>query len=341
MGAFHRPLLVSYSLLLSRRFVAHPLLITFAAALLIGHIAVSYSGWIWHFTHRCHASSQPHPWASVPPPADAPPLVVASIIDDFLPPHIRRASIRNKRQYAALWNYSAVIPSRAALAELQPVGLPVAWKKFTLAQQLLTRFEFVLMVDADAVFMRPDVGWHAATALMQRNNHSLLISDDLNGPNSGIFLLRRSEWTTRFLNDALQSSAYLSKPHKLIPLKYENRAFLYLLNRWPTCFGVRRIDALMAPVHNEYRARRQFVSTVPRCWINRHPKRATSLAEFFDAGAGFDDVEDAFIMHAAGGDVRGKSETLGGLFEMAEARMAERGSVHHVQDDVDEHWLAL
>ncbi|KAI0563339.1 hypothetical protein FGB62_42g12 [Gracilaria domingensis] len=68
--------------------------------------------------------------------------------------------------------------------------------------------------------------------------------------------------------------------------------------------------------------------------------RATSLTEFFDAGAGFDDAEDAFIMHAAGGDVRGKSETLEGLFEMAERRMAETAAAQRVGDSVDDEWLA-
>lgn len=339
MGVFHRPLYATAHSTV-RPLRAYPITLFFSLLILICYIAISYSGWVWHFTHRCELSTRIHPWAAIDPPLHPPSLVIASIIDNFLPQTVRQASIRNKRQYAAQWNYSVIIPSHTALHNLPPQNLPVAWKKFALAQQLLTRFEFVLMVDADAVFMRNDIGWHPATSLLQQRNHSLLISDDLNGPNSGIFLLRRSKWTSDFLNDALQSANQLSRPNRFIPLKYENRAFLYLLNRWPRCFGMHRIDALKAPVHPMYRERRRYVTTVPRCWINRHPKRATRVVEFFDAGAGFDDVDDAFIAHAAGGDVDGKAQTLRELFDVAEKRM---GSQHRPgedsDDDVDDQWL--
>lgn len=50
---------------------------------------------------------------------------------------------------------------------------PVAWTKLPLLQRLLRQFEYVMMIDADAVILRMDIGLQKAFETMQRENTSV------------------------------------------------------------------------------------------------------------------------------------------------------------------------
>lgn len=123
--------------------------------------------------------------------------------------------------------------------------------------------------------------------------------------------MRRGDWSDTFLRNAMTSASILSLKTVLLPLRFENRAFFYLLDAWPTCGKMRRLDAVLAPVHPDAPAMRRGVTTVDRCLLNRRPRRATAPHHFFlNTGAGFDDVDDAFIAHAAGGNVTEKEKSM-------------------------------
>lgn len=94
------------------------------------------------------------------------------VIDDFLDPALRNATIENKKQYARRWGYHAHIPDIAQVRDSVP-GLPVAWGKFPVIKQLLREYEYVLMIDADAVFLRDDIGLHGATQRMEKEGTSV------------------------------------------------------------------------------------------------------------------------------------------------------------------------
>lgn len=146
----------------------------------------------------------------------------------------------------------------------------------------------------------------------------LLISNDINGPNSGVFMMRQSEWSREFLRVAIESASFLSVKSRLLPLRYENRAFFYLLDAWPSCGHMRRLDSMFAPVHRNARELRRSVTTVDRCLLNRRPSRGTSFEEFFDdVGSAFDNISDAFIAHAAGGNATDKANTLRRMLALA------------------------
>lgn len=142
-------------------------------------------------------------------------------------------------------------------------------------------------------------------------------------------MMKRSAWSREFLNKAMQSSSLLSHQTALLPLRYENRAFFYLLDAWPTCGPLRRFDSVFAPVHPDARRLRRGVSTVDRCLINRRPKRMTNAHHFFlNTGAGFDETSDAFIAHAAGGNVNDKANTLRSMLSNAfQTTMSSRMSL--------------
>lgn len=131
-------------------------------------------------------------------------------------------------------------------------------------------------------------------------------------------MLKRSEWSREFLEKAMDSAEILSHKTALLPLRYENRAFFYLLDAWPTCGLIRRFDSVFAPVHPLSHRLKKGVTTVDRCLINRRPKRMTDAHHFFlNTGAGFDDTSDAFIAHAAGGNVVDKVKTMHSMLDVA------------------------
>lgn len=133
--------------------------------------------------------------------------------------------------------------------------------------------------------------------------------------------MRKSKWSNDFLDQAMASANILSVETPLLPLRFENRAFLYLLNAWPKCAAMRRFDSLFAPVSPNAWRFRKGVSTVDRCLLNRRPHRATEMQHFFlNTGAGFDDISDAFIGHAAGGGVSAKAKSMRHMLNAVEQR---------------------
>lgn len=119
----------------------------------------------------------------------------------------------------------------------------------------------------------------------------------------------------------MTSASILSAETPLLPLRFENRAFLYLLDAWPKCVAMRRFDSLFAPVSPNAWRFRKGVTTVDRCLLNRRPQRAMEMRHFFlNTGAGFDDISDAFIGHAAGGGVEAKAKSMRQMLAAVEDR---------------------
>ena len=185
------------------------------------------------------------------------------------------------------------------------------------AQEALKTHDYVFMVDGDAVVMRRDIDLSIAIEEMEAAGVSLLISQDFNSLNSGVFLLKNSTWTHSFLAEARAARPMLATG-SFMPLKYENRAFFYLTNMWPQCGGIRRLDAVLAPHHRDQEKFREGTLVVDRCLLNRHPMRATEWWRLFDSGAGYDEISDAFIVHCPGGNADSKRTAMDALLSMSE-----------------------
>lgn len=107
------------------------------------------------------------------------------ILDDFLHADVADATRRNKMRYARRWGYDVVVPSIEQIRAAAP-GLPVAWAKFPLMAHLLRRYDYVLMIDADAIFMRDDISLHAPIRQMEREQTSV-------SPNYTPYMLREPQ----------------------------------------------------------------------------------------------------------------------------------------------------
>lgn len=152
-------------------------------------VSPCYIGWLWHYHNRCVVGVA-HPWAATPydkelserAGASAPKIAVAMVVDDFMHPDVRNLTIRNKQRYARTWGHDLFIPSKEELSTMAGKH-PVAWVKFPLIKKILKTHDYVFVIDADAVILREDISLRKAADTM--GSASLLISDDVNGPNSG------------------------------------------------------------------------------------------------------------------------------------------------------------
>ncbi len=133
------------------------------------------------------------------------------------------------------------------------------------------------------------------------------MSEDFNGLNSGVFLLRAGNWTDDFLEAAWASRTLLA-PLAHVPLRYENRAFFYLTDMWPSCGALTRADALLAPRYAGAARFRAGLLLADRCDLNARPRHDTAWHQAFHSGASFDDTADAFVVHAAG--IRAKADIV-------------------------------
>lgn len=275
---------------------------------------------VWMRVHRCTGAA--HRWQGAPHLGSAhlgapPSVAVVVVLDDFMSADMRARTIANKRAYAEYWNYSLVAPSVAEVRELAH-GFPTAWAKLDVARRALESHAYVFVVDGDAVIMRADVDLGRGIAEMEALGASLMISKDFNGLNSGVFLVKNSSWGFEFLAEASAARASLGRQTRTIPLKYENRAFFYLTDMWPECFGLRRLDALLAPRYTKSAKFQSGVYVVDRCLINRRPEKSTQLAELLASDAGFDHAAAAFVMHVPGGDARSKRAAMEVLLRQSE-----------------------
>src|SRR5215211_7403610 len=123
--------------------------------------------------------------------------------------------------YAALHGYDLRLST-----QLLDQGRPPAWSKIALVRQLLEDYEEVLWVDADAIFldiskdiaelMRPDKDLYLVEHLYAEN-------ETWRSANSGVFLVRSTDWARDFLERVWASEQFIDHAW------WENAAVLDLL----------------------------------------------------------------------------------------------------------------
>jgi hypothetical protein len=123
--------------------------------------------------------------------------------------------------YAALHGYDL----RLATDLLAPER-PPAWSKIALVRQLLERYDEVLWVDADAIFLdiskdiaelvRPDKDLYLVEHVYEQD-------ESWRSANTGVFLVRSTRWARRFLDRVWAAEQYIDHAW------WENAAVLDLL----------------------------------------------------------------------------------------------------------------
>lgn len=87
------------------------------------------------------------------------------------------------------------------------INRPPAWTKIFIVRKLFNNsknYDFILWVDSDALFVRFNEDIRRE---IQHNKDFYLVKHD--GPNTGLFLIRNSEWSKNFLKDTWNFKKYI------------------------------------------------------------------------------------------------------------------------------------
>jgi hypothetical protein len=160
-------------------------------------------------------------------------LLVTAYSDDY---RVGYLSEQVNRAYASKHQYpfhSVKLPAKAMLSAVAPKQ-HCAWYKILLLRSLLADRQFLdrnqvgylMWIDADAIIVDHSKPLH--TVVAQAAERDLIIAEDMNVGcllNSGIFLVRTSEWSVGFLDDVWQCSQYDAVPF------YEQSSIIRCLRR--------------------------------------------------------------------------------------------------------------
>jgi len=231
-----------------------------------------------------------------------------------------RLSVRNKRAYAARHGYEVVVADPLLLDRSRPP----AWSKFLALRQHLERFDFLMFMDVDTLVMNDEVKLEelvvseVATRAggADREAKDLFISEDWNGVNTGVFILRNSSWSRWFLQEAWGSKGSeqewmahntRARSGRKYPFEYEQRAVHYLLQtqKWRE----RGLPAYRPNRQESWAGRGakdpwEHISLLPQCALNSYmlyPRLAPLLGfdapEYYTAAQW---VPGDFAVHMAG-----------------------------------------
>ena len=153
---------------------------------------------------------------------------------------------------------------------------PTAWSKILAVRAALDAgFDLVMCIDADALVMNPRL---RVEELFDWRAHTMLAADH-NGPNSGVWLVRDSEWTRQLLGALWEDGgAFVAMSPLRSIFRFEQRAFHFLFQSaaWRRRIGARYEGA------NGVRAGTRLSH---QCLLN-------SLPSFYQPGD--------FVLHLAG-----------------------------------------
>ena len=108
---------------------------------------------------------------------------------------VLNATWNNRMAYATKHNYALINAS-----ELIDVQRPPAWSKILAVQDAMSSgCDWVFWMDADALIMNSDI--QLEEILPSNPDAHLVITQDINGFNAGMWLIRNSPWATDFLRE--------------------------------------------------------------------------------------------------------------------------------------------
>ena len=115
------------------------------------------------------------------------------------------ATWNNRMAYAAKHNYALINAS-----ELIDVQRPPAWSKILAVQDAMTTgCDWVFWMDADALIMNSEI--RLEEILPSNPDANLVITQDVNGFNAGMWLMRNSPWSIDFLREWWSMTHYIRK----------------------------------------------------------------------------------------------------------------------------------
>jgi len=137
-------------------------------------------------------------------------------------------SLEQQRAYAEFWGYDHILwegqeETNSNLLE----GRPVAWGKLLALQSALEKYDYALYLDLDLAIVQPLVSLEGFVGRLESEGKDLLVAKDGNGVNTGVMLLKKSEWSQWFLGELWRVGERLVKCDCIF--YYEQRAFHHAL----------------------------------------------------------------------------------------------------------------
>jgi hypothetical protein len=206
-------------------------------------------------------------------------------MQDMLHPLVNVRSLYCRRHNYTLLNGNKLIDK----------SRPTAWSKLLILEHYFRSgaYDYLFYLDMDTVIMNPSVTLESFIDASARK-FDIVITEDTNGLNTGVMLMRNSPWTLWFLRTAweqsqLVDSSNTTSPHYLF--RWEQRAFHYLTN------SVQWQAAKLPKYPGDYTEIRKHFYLLPQCAFNSyilHPFDITAVREDSQYAPG------DFLIHFAG-----------------------------------------
>lgn len=218
--------------------------------------------------------------------------------------------VEMRKRYCARHNYTLLNVNK-----LVDRSRPIAWSKLVALEHLFKTedFDYLFYLDMDTVIMNPDVALESFIDVSARQ-FDVIITEDMNGLNTGAFIMRNTPWTLWFLRTAWEqtqlidrkgtrgssysssgnsnssnSTSSTASPQYLF--RWEQRAFHYMTN------SVQWQQAKLPVYPGDYREIRRHFYTLPQCAFNSyilHPLDVHAVREESQYAPG------DFLIHFAG-----------------------------------------
>ncbi|XP_020248964.1 probable alpha-1,6-mannosyltransferase MNN10 isoform X2 [Asparagus officinalis] len=115
----------------------------------------------------------------------------------------------NKRSYAERMGYD-FLDARSLVDRSRPPN----WSKILAVRHYLDRYDWVFWNDADTLVTNSNISLEsilkaAIGHLDLHASHDLVVTEDTNGINSGVFFIRRSNWSKDFLDKWWNQTSFI------------------------------------------------------------------------------------------------------------------------------------
>jgi hypothetical protein len=223
--------------------------------------------------------------------------------------------IDNRQSYCDRHNYT--------LIDVNPLldrSRSASWSKLLAMEHHFknNNFDYLMYIDMDIVIMNPNIKLERFIDASRRS-FDIILTEDSNGINAGVFLARNTPWTLWFLRTAWNQSQLV--PHTAptgqpYPFRWEQRAFHYMTNSevW--------VDTKL-PTYPDYQAVRSHFFILPQCAFNSY------ILHPLDFNADRENSQYApgdFLIHFAGKTGDSKKKLM--EYYLKEVRRNQRGQIN-------------
>lgn len=137
-------------------------------------------------------------------------------------------SLEQQRAYASFWGYDHLLWEGQEEENANLLGgRPVAWGKLLALQQALENYDYALYLDLDIAIIQPLLSLEGYVGRLEGEEKDFMVAEDGNGVNTGVMLVRKSEWSKWFLRELWRVGESLVTCDCIF--YYEQRAFHHAL----------------------------------------------------------------------------------------------------------------